>query len=357
MPNDFLSDHFGPLDIQQVRPLSKHVVPQAINGARLRYKRGSVELIGFFSLDDVRLMSIRSSDRIHWMAFSGLAMSVRINLGIWEQGKNHDGPVVDADLFMSNADILNVDRIEALTNASSGVIVIDSLNVSTNQITTPDGATFINGDRVRFGATGAGVIPIPLVAGTDYYVRKISASVFTVHLTQPDALANANVIDLVGSTSAMHATAATAIDEDTEIIGTAANHAFSDGDLVRFVLGDGGVLTGTGIEVATDYFVNVVDPNELTIHATLADGLSGDDPIDISDGSYSGTVNIVHGFAAPVSVLNQAAVTDEQRGLTVWEMLGLSSDPQISYDIVADESFSTGVGNMMLELMFTREGS
>jgi hypothetical protein len=168
---DFLSDHFvAPLAFVEdggARPAYR--VPQAINGGYLRYKRGYVDLAGFFSADTVRLLTLRSSDRLHWMGLSTGFLSMSIDLGIWDVGSLHDGPVVDADLFMSNVNIQARSQIEALTEAGT--------------------------------------------------------------------------------------------------------------------------------------------------------------------------------------------VTDEQRGSQLWEMLGLSSDPKISYDIVADRTVSTGIGAMLLEAMFTREGS
>ena len=137
MPNDFLSDHYGPLNIQQAQPVAKFAVPQSINGAVVRYKRGYASLAGFFSADTVRFLTIRSSDRIHWMAFSSGPLSMSINLGIWQQGENPDGSAVDSALFMSSISILNTAQIEALTAGSvteeeRGIPVWEMLGLSSD---------------------------------------------------------------------------------------------------------------------------------------------------------------------------------------------------------------------------------
>jgi len=119
---DFLSDHFAaPLaSIEDGAARPAYRVPQAINGGYLRYKRGYVDLAGFFSLDTVRLLTLRSSDRLHWMGISAEAgLSMSINLGVWDVGSLHDGPVVDTDLFMSSKSIFNAARLEALTEAGT----------------------------------------------------------------------------------------------------------------------------------------------------------------------------------------------------------------------------------------------
>lgn len=118
---DFLSDHFVAdlAFVEDGKSRPDYRIPQAVNDAYLRYKRGFAS-ITFGATDTVRLLSIRSSDRLHWMAISAVSgLSIGIDLGIWSQGALHDGPVIDADLFMSAVTITSAARVEALTEAGN----------------------------------------------------------------------------------------------------------------------------------------------------------------------------------------------------------------------------------------------
>lgn len=55
------------------------------------------------------------------------------------------------------------------------------------------------GDLLRVSATAGNTLPAPLVAGTDYYARKVDNVYLTLHPTAADASNNANVIDLTSS--------------------------------------------------------------------------------------------------------------------------------------------------------------
>jgi len=75
----------------------------------------------------------------------------------------------------------------------------------------------------------------------------------------------------------------TNVNTSTEQI-TVAGHGLTSGDMVNFT------STATlpdPLAAATDYYVNVVDANTVTVHSTQADGISGDNPIDLTSGGSS----------------------------------------------------------------------
>ena len=90
----------------------------------------------------------------------------------------------------------------------------------------------------------------------------------------------------------MHATPGTAINAATEVITTAAAHGFDTGELVRFKLQTSGVLTGTGISVATDYYVNVITTTTFSLHLSRADAIADTSRVDLTVASYAPTVSV-----------------------------------------------------------------
>lgn len=66
----------------------------------------------------------------------------------------------------------------------------------------------------------------------------------------------------------------------TDIV-TSASHGLASGDgPIQLYTTD---TLPAGLDVSTDYYVNVIDTDTFTLHLTAADGLSGDNPVDITD--------------------------------------------------------------------------
>jgi hypothetical protein len=59
---------------------------------------------------------------------------------------------------------------------------------------------FTTGDQVQ-ATTNGGILPQPLVAGTNYYVRAVNSTTVTIHPTSSDALNDTNPINLITSGS------------------------------------------------------------------------------------------------------------------------------------------------------------
>jgi len=75
----------------------------------------------------------------------------------------------------------------------------------------------------------------------------------------------------------------TDVNTSTEQI-TVAGHGLTSGDMVNFT------TTATlpaPLAAATDYYVNAVDANTVTVHSSQADGISGDNPIDLTSAGSS----------------------------------------------------------------------
>jgi hypothetical protein len=92
------------------------------------------------------------------------------------------------------------------------------------------------GDAVTARNAG-GALPTPLIAGTTYYVRKLTATTMQLHATVSDAVAGTNPIVLTTSGSGTNAIvkliAATVI-TGASSQATAAGHGLSDGSFVQF---------------------------------------------------------------------------------------------------------------------------
>lgn len=120
-------------------------------------------------------------------------------------------PIADVFQFSTTPGGGNVD----FTTNGSGTIRarllddIDTVNLGTDEITVNGSHGVGAYDYIRDGqpvafeprySTGAiapdSNLPAPLVRGTEYYARRVSADVITVHPTPLDALLNTNIIDL-----------------------------------------------------------------------------------------------------------------------------------------------------------------
>ena len=73
-----------------------------------------------------------------------------------------------------------------------------TVNATTNAFTTAAAHGLVTGSRIRLVG---GVLPTPIVAGTDYFVIVSSPTVFTLAATQAAAVANTPVIDLTDAGS------------------------------------------------------------------------------------------------------------------------------------------------------------
>lgn len=101
----YYSDHFstsaGATSVDR-----NHRPVVAISHGRLRYKRGKI-LFTPAANDIVRMFSMRSGDRLIELLLTAddFGGAHTVNVGLWKAGANHDGAVIDADLFASAVDV------------------------------------------------------------------------------------------------------------------------------------------------------------------------------------------------------------------------------------------------------------
>jgi len=103
------SDHFGTdgdNDTSLASP--SKVVSAGVSRGRVRYKRATITGLPLQTTPDVlRFYTLKSSDRIinQWISSNGGSDAGAIDIGLYLTGTNHDGAVVDQDLFSSAQDI------------------------------------------------------------------------------------------------------------------------------------------------------------------------------------------------------------------------------------------------------------
>ena len=137
---DQWSDHFASSQPGLTR-VGQRRVSAGIGHSRLRYKRAAITLdlapSAFTAADVARIMQFHSNDRlIELFVYSaGDAGTVAVDIGLYKSGQQHDGVVVDVDLFCSalaiNAGIARVDEfLEAgLTNNDRGKTLWEMANI------------------------------------------------------------------------------------------------------------------------------------------------------------------------------------------------------------------------------------
>jgi hypothetical protein len=102
---EFFSDHFASPSANTAVGLH-YRAPVNISQARTRTK--VARITGLFSTSDVvRMMSLRSSDRLLQLHVGSDAGSTAgtVHVGVYKPGENHDGAVEDVDLFDNALDI------------------------------------------------------------------------------------------------------------------------------------------------------------------------------------------------------------------------------------------------------------
>lgn len=119
----YFSDHFSSDGVARESVDMQKRAPAGVGHSRLRYKRAFVTIpVDAVSTEVIRFMSMKSGDRIMDMKLSnpGDCGTATMNLGLYESGLEHDGAVLDADLFMSAEDLATAnDRIDAFDEAAT----------------------------------------------------------------------------------------------------------------------------------------------------------------------------------------------------------------------------------------------
>lgn len=123
---EYLSDHFNPTAAQSLLADPRLIPPQAVDGGYLRYKRANCTPTLPFAggvtsadTDEMRMFTMQSSDRIHWIAMSAdINSDGEYRVEIYESGVDHDGKKLTTLLFGEVNTISDRSQFEMFTNGS-----------------------------------------------------------------------------------------------------------------------------------------------------------------------------------------------------------------------------------------------
>lgn len=106
----FYSDHFSADGSNKTTADNQVRVSAGLSHGRVRYKRAIVSAMDSANADEVRFAQFKSSDRIVelYLSGDGGGSAGTINLGLYKSGTDHDGAVIDMDLFASDIDTTGV---------------------------------------------------------------------------------------------------------------------------------------------------------------------------------------------------------------------------------------------------------
>lgn len=103
---EYFSDYYAPFATDVTALDTDHKNDAGLGHSRMRYARLKTSLsvaVTAVAPDVIRLKTVKSSDRINaiFVSSTGASTVFAANLGIYLAGLDHDGAVVDADLFAS----------------------------------------------------------------------------------------------------------------------------------------------------------------------------------------------------------------------------------------------------------------
>jgi hypothetical protein len=105
---------------------------------------------------------------------------------------------------MANLGGLLIAAGTATTNPNPNNLILPTTVVAGTDVFTSSVAHgYVTGNKVRLGASAGGALPAGISATTDYFLRVISATTFTLHLTEAAAIANAVIVDATDTGTAV----------------------------------------------------------------------------------------------------------------------------------------------------------
>jgi hypothetical protein len=213
--------------------------------------------------------------------------------------------------FIGVIDANNVSLYQTQSNALTGVnpIVITNLNslstysltdqrgvsVQTEFQTTGGPSNLSAGDIVSFTAT---TLPAPLTASEDFFANPTSTTNFTIHSTLQDALAGVYPLDVsTAGSSDLEVLVDQAIAPIT-ILTFSVTSDFLQGDTVTVNNSTGNLPSP--LVAGTNYFYHPITSTTGTLHTSLADANTGNNPIILTT-TGTGTSALVKIIPASVS--------------------------------------------------------
>ena len=164
------------------------------------------------------------------------------------------------------------------------------------KFTSDDPLGFLEGSSVTFTGT---TLPEPIVGPEIFYIHLLDDRNFTIHATQAEALSASNPLFVTtpGSNDVM-ANASQPVTPYTKLVFSVP-HRFIQNDVVTVSNASGNLPNP--LLPATNYYVRYLNELEITLHASLSDAASGNNPIILTDNG-TGTSSVVKLIPATANV-------------------------------------------------------
>ena len=193
-----------------------------------------------------------------------------------------------------------------IVSGGSGYVVAPTIVFSGGGFTTTASATAVITNGVVTGVTNlvggsgystpptlsinsVGSLPSPLASNTTYFTQNLDPTNLQVFASYNDALNSINPVYLSGNSGQFNVNLRSPMAPVTTLTFSIP-HYFATGDVVQAFTA-GGTLP-LPLIAGQNYYVNVITPTSLTIHANQADSVAGINPIILTT-SGSGTNSLV----------------------------------------------------------------
>ena len=217
---------------------------------------------------------------------------------------------------------------------------------------------FATGDQVQ-AVTNGGVLPQPLISGSNYYVRAIDSRTITLHPSASDAFNNTNAINMVSSGSGTNSIikllpASVSIGSQSNIIvdGLSLPTASGSGGTARAY--PSGIVTSftapTGFPIGSGY---ASAPTVSFTDAGGSDYVQGSVDVLISGsntapGSFSANVNVTNGRILSISVNNAGAGYQPDAEVTIKD-LSIAQNGRGAVGIITGFTASGGIAGIQIQ--------
>ena len=156
----------------------------------------------------------------------------------------------------------------------------------------------------------AGTMPEGIATDTAYYANRLDANNFTIHTTEAAAQSNTDRIDVASAGVSVVASARQNVYPETTLT-FAVNHNFSQGDAVSVQNTSG--TPPTPLIVGQIYYVRYLTATSISLHTSLSDAGTGNDPVTLTDvGTGTTALQKTIPASAATGSTNQITATSHQ---------------------------------------------
>lgn len=218
----------------------------------------------------------------------------------WIRTQDEDGNWLDG--FLVPVNIIGDYPAGVITADSTRLFVRNATVNETNSFSILSGANdFVSGAYAKITQLAAPVIT-PIDYGSSYYLRKADDGTISLHTSRSGALTNTEkiIFTSLGATSQVTLKDTRAIRVQTKfVLGASANLA--TGNRISFTA----ATMPTGILAGVDYYVNVIDTTNVTLHPTQTKATNNVERIDVSTAGAGITASVKQDLA-PITTLDFA---------------------------------------------------